>query len=80
MKLYQYKDRCNLSGPNIKRLREERGFSQEELAAKMQLLGLEINQNAISRVELGYRVVPDYELLYFARVFEVSVQELLTEQ
>ncbi|MCD7863826.1 MAG: helix-turn-helix domain-containing protein [Lachnospiraceae bacterium] len=66
----------------IKELREKAGYSQEELAAKLQLAGLSLNQKAISRIETGDRVLPDYELLYFSAVLNVSVHELLgdTEQ
>ena len=77
MKLYKYNDKCNLSGANIKRLREQAGMSQERLAAALQLIGLDLNQKAVSRIETGDRVVPDFELLFFAEVFQVSVLELL---
>ena len=67
MKIYKHKDgRCNASGPQIKALREAAGLSQEQLAAKVQLAGLNLNQKAISRIETGDRVVPDYELIFFS--------------
>jgi len=53
-------------------------MSQERLAAALQLIGLDLNQKAISRIETGDRVVPDFELLFFADVFQVSVLELLS--
>lgn len=80
MKLYKHKNnRCNISGNRIKQLREEIGLSQEQLAAGLQLKGLNLNQKAISRIETGERVVPDFELLYFAEIFEVPVEMLLYE-
>ena len=51
-------------------------MSQEDLATALQLIGLNINQKAISRIETGERVIPDYELLYFSKVFEVEITEL----
>lgn len=54
-------------------------MSQEDLAAKMQLAGLNLTQKAISRIETGDRVVPDFELLYFSSVLNVSVLTLLQE-
>lgn len=78
MKLYRCKTGdCNISGRKIRELREAAEMSQEQLAAKMQLLGHNINQKAISRIETGDRVVPDYELLYFANALSASVGELL---
>lgn len=78
MKLYKFEnERCNASGPQIKRFREQAGMSQEELAAKLQLIGLNVNQKAISRIETGDRVVPDYELLYFSEVFDLPFEAFL---
>jgi len=78
MKLYKHIDgKCNASGSKIRELREAAGLSQEQLAGKLQLAGLNLNQKALSRIETGERVVPDYELLYFSSVFDVSVEILL---
>lgn len=78
MKLYRYDGgRCNASGEKIKELREAAGLSQEQLAAKIQLAGLNLNQKAISRIETGERVVPDFELLFFSEVLEVPIDKLL---
>lgn len=80
MKLYKYKDgKCNASGNRIRELREAAGLSQEQLAAKIQLAGLNLNQKAISRIETGERVVPDFELLYFSEVLGVPIGSLLEE-
>ena len=79
MKLYHYKnDLCNACGSNIKALRESKKLSQEQLAANLQLLGLNINQKAISRIETGERIIPDYELLYFAKVFNIKLSDLFS--
>lgn len=78
MKIYRYMDgNANASVRKIKELREAAGLSQEQLAAKVQLVGLNLNQKAISRIETGDRVVPDFELLFFSEVFDVSVEALL---
>jgi transcriptional regulator with XRE-family HTH domain len=78
MKLYKYKTgKCNVSGQKIRNLREAADISQEQLAARIQLLGHSINQKAISRIETGDRVVPDYELYYFAEALHVSISDLL---
>ena len=78
MKLYKHTNgTCNASGPAIRALREKAGISQEQLAAKLQLAGLNLNQKAVSRIETGDRVVPDFELNYFATVLDVPVCTLL---
>lgn len=78
MKLYRYTDgKCNASGAVIRQLREKVGLSQEELAARLQLVGLNLNQKAVSRIETGERVVPDFELIFFSEVFDVPICKLL---
>ena len=77
MKIYQFKGKCNISGSAIRRERERQRLSQEQLAARMQVEGIQLNQKAISRIETGGRVVADYELVHLARALEVGVLELL---
>ncbi|MBR1690505.1 MAG: helix-turn-helix transcriptional regulator [Oscillibacter sp.] len=77
MKLNPYGEGCNLAGPQVRTLRMERGLSQEQLAAKLQLLGYSIGQKAVSRMETGDRVVTDYELVLLAQALEVSPLRLL---
>ena len=78
MKIYHYKNgKCNICGENIRHFRESRGMSQEHLASALQLIGLDLTQKAISRIETGDRVVPDYELLYFCKVFSTTLKTLL---
>ncbi len=80
MKLYKYcNGRSNASGQKIKELREAAGLSQEQLAAQIQLAGLNINQKAISRIETGDRVVPDFELIFFSEVLAVPICALLNK-
>ena len=64
-------------GAELEDLQTGRGLSQEQLAVRLQLDGLELTQKAISRMETGERVVADYELVYLARALEVGVLELL---
>lgn len=78
MKKYAYEGKLNLSGARIQQARKSVKLSQEQMAARMQVKGIAMNQQAISRIELGEQVVPDFELLAFAEVLEVDVMWLLT--
>lgn len=71
----------NLCGENIRRLRLEYGtkLSQKGLADKMQLIGIDVDKNAIQRIECGKRFVTDIELKAFAQIFSVDIGELLEE-
>lgn len=61
MRLYTLDGRFNLCGERVREARIKAGMSQDTLAAKLQLAGLQIGQMAVSRIETGKRVVPDFE-------------------
>ena len=69
----------NLCGDKIKELRLNfpTKLSQRALADKMQLIGIDVDKNAIQRIENGKRFVTDIELKAFAQVFSVSVNDLI---
>ena len=71
----------NLCGKNIKmlRLRMDPPLSQRALADRMQIAGLDIDKNVIQRIESGARFVTDIELRLFAKVLDVTSDELLNE-
>lgn len=74
--------RNNISGVNIARIRKVLipKTSQRALADKLQLEGLELDKNAIQRIESGQRFVTDIELRFIAKVLNVSYEELLDER
>lgn len=61
----------NVCGKNVACLRIKLGISQIALADKMQLVGIDIDKNAIQRIESGKRFVTDIELIAFTKVFDV---------
>ena len=71
---------CNICGQNVRRLREKQGLSQDQLAAKLQTEGLGVNQNSVSRIETGKRIVADFELKALATVFNVDIATLVENQ
>ena len=74
MKIYDYNGKKNICGD---RLREVRRLRQEDLAAQIQLKGINMERDSISRIEIGTRFVSDFELKIFAEVLGVSVNWLL---
>ena len=69
--------RNNQCGVQIAKLRKEMKKSQKELADMLQLAGLDIDKNAIQRIESGQRFVTDIEIRYFAKVLNVDYEVLL---
>ena len=67
----------NLCSKNIANLRTQLKISQRELADRMQLVGIDIDKNAIQRIECGKRFVTDIELVAFSKVFDVSLKDLV---
>lgn len=68
----------NACGKNIAQLRMSAGISQKALADKMQLVGIDIDKNAIQRIECGKRFITDIEVIAFAKVFDITADELLS--
>lgn len=66
----------NICGENIANFRKELKVSQRELADKMQLEGLDIDKNAVQRIEAGKRFITDIELVIIAKVLNKSILEL----
>lgn len=70
--------RNNICGRNISKLRMSMNISQRELADRLQVAGLDIDKNAIQRIECGKRFVTDIELIVFSRVLCCGLDELLS--
>jgi len=79
MKIYSYKGRHNISGERIRQERVIRRISQSDLAARLQVEGVSLERDSISKIENGSRFVADYELLVFSRILGVSVEALLQD-
>ena len=72
MKIVQYSENRNISGKKIRELRLEAKLSQRGLAEQLQLLGIDLTSKEISKIENQKRLVQDFELFAFAKIFNVS--------
>ena len=77
MKIYDYNGLKNISGSRIREARQKLRLSQSDLAARMQVEGIVIERDSISRIEAGSRFIPDYELPVFSKVLNISVDWML---
>lgn len=70
----------NICGKKVAYLRKHMypKVSQRALAQKLQIAGLDIDKNAVQRIESGQRFVIDIELVMLAKVLNVSIETLLT--
>ena len=77
MRLYTLDGKCNISGERIKSAHAKAKLTQDQLAARLQVAGLQMGQMAISRIESGKRLVSDFELPIIAEALNVSTDWLL---
>ena len=77
VKKFRFEGKGNVSGDRIRELRLKARLSQAALAAKMQTEGVVVEQDVISRIESGSRLVTDYELLVLTRIFGTTADWLI---
>lgn len=69
----------NVCGKQVAAIRKEMKLSQRMLADRLQLLGLDVDKNAIQRIEAGLRFVTDIELIALSKALNTSIETLLTQ-
>jgi transcriptional regulator with XRE-family HTH domain len=79
MKNIIYENHKNVISKKVKEYRKARNLSQKDLAAKMQTLGVNIDQQMISRIERDARFVTDYELACLCFLLHVTVEDMVEE-
>jgi transcriptional regulator with XRE-family HTH domain len=65
-----------MAGPMIRRLRNARGWTQAELAAKLQIIGLDLERSDIGKIESQLRSIYDFELFLLAETLGVDADTL----
>jgi len=77
MKAYDFHGKRNICGDRIREARLRARLSQSDLCRRLQLAGVIVERDVISRIENGGRFVADFEVVVIADVLEVSVDWLL---
>lgn len=72
MKITKYNEFRNIFNKKLKEFRIASKLSQQELAEKMQLEGIDLTSKEISKIETNKRLVQNFELFAFAKIFGVS--------
>lgn len=70
--------RKNLISDRLVILREQAGYSQADLAERLQLKNINVNENMIAGIETNSRYVSDFELKAFTDIFGISFSYLFT--
>ena len=64
-------------GENIRKLRIKANFTQELLAAKMQLEGCDITRSAIAKIEVGQRHLYPDEIILISKILNTKFEDIL---
>ena len=75
----KFENLSNVTGKNIQKYRKLNGWSRVMLSNKLMLLGIDINYDSIYKIENNRRIVKDFELAAFAKVFNITATELLED-
>ena len=79
MKIYDYNGKKNLCGNRVREARQKQRLSQSDLAARLQIEGIILERDSVSRIEAGTRFVADYELKVLAKALNVDILWLLED-
>ena len=77
MKIYDYNGKKNVCGDRVHEARCKMRLTQSDLTARLQLSGIIMERDSVSRIEIGTRFVADYELRELSKILGVSVNWLL---
>ena len=80
VKKFLFHGKKNICGDRIRMARLEKRLSQTDLARLLQLEGVPMERDVISRMEMGDRLVTDYEVVTIAEVLDVPVLWLLGKE
>ena len=69
-------DIYNICGKNIKKIRKEQKVTQDELCARMQVMGYQISRSDISKLENGKKFITDFELVGFSKALKIPILDL----
>ena len=70
----------NILGPRVRSIRHELGLTQAMLAARCGMLGWDVAENVVTKIETQIRCVTDLELLCLAQALDVGPEKLLPSQ
>ena len=79
MKKIEFYNNKNIISVRLRQARKESRLSQSELAARLQLMNINIDQQMISKIEKNERQVTDYELACLCKCLNISVEWMLQD-
>lgn len=78
-KFIKYNGKLNVISFNVKKYRELNNLSLAQLSNKLLLLGIDIPKSSLQNIESGKRVVKEYEFYALCKIFNVSMETMLSD-
>lgn len=78
-KMIKYNGKLNVIGEKVRKYRETEKLSLSQLSNKLLLLGVDIPKSSLQNIEVGKRVVKEYEFFALCKVFNVSMEDMLKD-
>lgn len=75
----KYNEHLNVTARKIKELRIKNNLSLSGLSTKLALIGIDISKPSLHKLETGNRILKDYELFGLSVIFDVPVEEFLSD-
>ena len=66
----------NIVGSNVRRIRESKNWTQDQLAAKCNLIQWNISRGTVAKIESKVRRITDLEIKLLVQVLDVEIDEL----
>jgi len=76
----EQKKQLNVIGPQLRLIREKQDITQEQMAAKCQVLGLDMTRGTLAKIESRVRAVSDHEIPFLAKALGVSIESLFPKK
>ena len=64
-------------GQRLRKVREERHLTQEQISARLQIRGCDITRSALAKIEVGQRHLYVDELYHLKTILDVSYEDIL---
>ena len=68
--------KLNILGPKIRVVREAQGLTQEQVAAKCQVLGFDLTRGTLAKIESRVRAISDHEIPFLAKALDCTIDSL----
>lgn len=63
-------------GNNIKKIREKKKMTQEQLSVKLQINGCDITRSAVAKIEVGQRHIYPDEIKLIREILDTTFDEM----